>query len=580
MHYSLLVLGQPPPSTAAITIIDFSKLQLTPILSETDFWFTHKTMLANHAAKITGTVSCGLSSAMKSSLDLLDIGTRKPIRLGVEEMRQIFILYPAVHKAYEAMVPLELSEEQFWRKYLESEYFHRDRGRINTHFQKRVRLPASSNSDKKDDDAEQQQQLMEGAMDGSNTAAEVSNGGPGTSSSNNGAATNAATAAKKKGEEAKTTEENARVAAASSSDIFSRAELELLKKQPNGTAAHRNSGAASSGHKGICLAIGQFDLAATANTERGSKLLLYSNESNRPTNEDTKGSKVIEKYNRHWAIVMNPEIATAGCNLMDLARESVEYVLDGDEDAKVAGGVGKEMERLVGFASAKEGRVDHVKGLGDPDYDNESTDGKQEGRSSLFQELNLQSRCDTTEPTNTESEVKLDNIAVLAVLDSVMQYNTSAATKEGNSFPTPKFGSDLLLNLTKKMKMDSVTESDTIKMTNQLDETFRKKLILYFQRATELLKHFFALRRVMETEKTFGKGVSGAGRKSTEKIKKVVNCMKQVYREMDEMRNGLPEDDNTMRQMCFTIMKQLDAAFEGSRSSGSGDGGGFVTVED
>ena len=56
--------------------------------------------------------------------------------------------------------------------------------------------------------------------------------------------------------------------------------------------------------------------------------------------------------------------------------------------------------------------------------------------------------------------------------------------------------------------------------------------------------------------------------------------MKQVYREMDEMRNGLPEDDNTMRQMCFTIRKQLDAAVEGSRSSGSGDVGGFVTVED
>ena len=32
-------------------------------------------------------------------------------------------MYPAVHRAYEEKVPLELSEEQFWRKYLESEYF-------------------------------------------------------------------------------------------------------------------------------------------------------------------------------------------------------------------------------------------------------------------------------------------------------------------------------------------------------------------------------------------------------------------------------------------------------------------------
>ena len=57
------------------------------------------------------------------------------------------------------------------------------------------------------------------------------------------------------------------------------------------------------------------------------------------------------------------------------------------------------------------------------------------------------------------------------------------------------------MSLTKKMKQDSITDSDTIKMTNQLDETFRKKLILYFQRVTELLKHFFALRQVIETEK-------------------------------------------------------------------------------
>jgi hypothetical protein len=36
----------------------------------------------------------------------------------VEEMRQIFIPLSAVHRAYEEKVPLELSDEQFWRKYL------------------------------------------------------------------------------------------------------------------------------------------------------------------------------------------------------------------------------------------------------------------------------------------------------------------------------------------------------------------------------------------------------------------------------------------------------------------------------
>ena len=59
----------------------------------------------------------------------LTSGPNNAITLGVEEMKQIFIMYPAVHAVYEEKVPLELSEELFWRKYLESEYFHRDRGK-------------------------------------------------------------------------------------------------------------------------------------------------------------------------------------------------------------------------------------------------------------------------------------------------------------------------------------------------------------------------------------------------------------------------------------------------------------------
>jgi len=527
---------------------------------------------------------------MKSSLDLLDIGTRNPIQIGVEEMRQIFILYPAVHKAYEAMVPLELSEEQFWRKYLESEYFHRDRGRLGTHFQKRLRIPGASNMDNKDEDGELQLPNLHskddtgdssnGLTSTSASATAATGGSSGNNSANN---PNANTTANKK-EEAKEQEENARVAAASSSDIFSRAELELQTKQPhaklNQNTRNGANGLRKGTHRSIALAIGQFDLAATANTERGSKLLLYSNDSNRPSNEDTKGSKVIEKYNRHWAIVMNPAIATARSNLMDLARESVGYILDGDDDAKVAGGVGKEMERLVGFASAREGRVDHVKGLGDPVSDTKNKYGKGGDGSSLFQELTLQtSTCGNSgnSSNDTGKNEKLDNLATLSVLNSVMRYDTASATKECNCFPEPSFGRELLRGLTEKMKMDSLTESDTIKMTNQLDGNFRNKLTLYFQRATELLRHFFALRQVMETEKRLGESIGNAGKKTSDKITKVVECMKQVYHEMDVMRDDLPSE--TMRGMCFPIMSQLDSAcmiFD----SGGGGGGGFVTVKD
>lgn len=102
-------------------------VQETETLSEEDFWTTHKDLLEEEYARIAGVTKAGTSSLLQSHLQLL---TGQHVTLGVEEMRQIFILYPAVHKAYVEKVPLELSDEQFWRKYLESEYFHRDRGRL------------------------------------------------------------------------------------------------------------------------------------------------------------------------------------------------------------------------------------------------------------------------------------------------------------------------------------------------------------------------------------------------------------------------------------------------------------------
>jgi len=94
-------------------------------LTEEDFWMAHSDQLAEECARMYGKYRTGIKTYMASNLQL-----QGKVRLGVEEMRQIFILYPAVHKAYVEKVPLELSEEQFWKKYLESEYFYRDRGKI------------------------------------------------------------------------------------------------------------------------------------------------------------------------------------------------------------------------------------------------------------------------------------------------------------------------------------------------------------------------------------------------------------------------------------------------------------------
>ena len=119
-------------------------VQETGTLTEDDFWTTHHDLLEEEYARISGMTRAGSSSLLQSHLQLLT----GRVTLGVEEMRQIFILYPAVHKAYEEKVPLELSDEQFWRKYLESEYFHRDRGRLGAASRQGSTKDAPSNPSK------------------------------------------------------------------------------------------------------------------------------------------------------------------------------------------------------------------------------------------------------------------------------------------------------------------------------------------------------------------------------------------------------------------------------------------------
>ena len=537
--------GKPAPSEN-----NGSAKEQETILTEDDFWLTHKRKLSNQAAKMQGFVSKGISSAMKSSLDIQITGNvSKPIKLGVEEMRQIFIMYPAVHDTYEEKVPLELSEEQFWRKYLESEYFHRDRGRLGSSA-KSVLPREKENAAQGDDDDD--------------------------NNNNN----------KKAQEEDKEREESARMGAAVANDIFSRKESELQRLDK---LRARNT---TQKAKLKDLGVGQFDLTATANTERGSKLLLNSNDLH-PF--DDRGRKVIQKYNRHWAMVLNPEGASAGCDLTALSRQSAAHSLKNDDDAKVNGGFGKEMERLVGFANATDDNVDHMKGMGrNDDYDDSDP--------VLFEELNLKNidayagkQLNGDAPSSIETskkDVVCANFAMENIVKPIIQKESSAGNNGSGpshridgAFPHPKMGKILLEKLTNRMVLDSMTEKDTAKMARSLPEEFRAKLTSYTRRSNELLRHFFALRTVMEKEKK----LKNVGNKSSKKLKRIVTGIESVYRELEAIRkDDLPQTDlgEQMRKMFLPIMNQLDCAiklYNDVSTSGGGFvtvGGGFVTVED
>jgi transcription initiation factor TFIIH subunit 1 len=504
-------------------------------VSEDDFWETHQHLLEDEYARIAGMARPGSSSLLQSHLP-----SSGRVTLGVEEMRQIFILYPAVHKAYEEKVPLELSDEQFWRKYLESEYFHRDRGRIGTAARNHAPM----------DDAVRDEKKRE------------KNGGPTFE------------------------QQEARAAAVGSDDIFSRYDQKLKEEagmndsQQTGAIAGNNG--AATRQWGTNLAVGQFDLASTLETERSK--LLEGPKDNYPANQndDGKGSRVIQKYNRHWAMVLYPEEAVAGSNLLNIARRSVCDVLPGSGDASVLGGVDTEMRRLVDFAAAREDEANHASGLGLQDGHEYETltlrniEAYFAGNRNSVKELS-----DDAKERHFELSKKMRDKTMLLVKKIVTEKNNPHLPE--SCFPLPSLGRELLTALTKKMALASETEAHSLEMANKLPQELRNRIQTYFRRSSELLRHFFGLRRLSSDNDLAKEMDAAVNVQTSQKLARIVGGLDTLYREMDTMRKGLAqtETDEMMRKMCLPIMDQLDWAFKLYREgSGGGSGGGFVTVEE
>lgn len=489
-------------------------------------------MVEEEYARISGCAKAGTSSLLQSHLP-----SSGRVTLGVEEMRQIFILYPAVHKAYEEKVPLELSDEQFWRRYLESEYFHRDRGRIGT---------AARNHSSQ----EQQQRQLKQQENKKNKAS-----GPSAE------------------------EQEARAAAVGTDDLFSRYDQKLKEQQQGEVSGGVAASAASDRHHnnfGRNLAVGQFDLASTFETERGK--ILEGPKDNHPPNQaddGEKGSRVIQKYNRHWAMVLHPDEAVAGANLTEVARQSVKDVIPDDPDAMAGGGVDDEMRKLVDFANATEEEADHAAGVGRHDeYEPLSLNNVE---AYYTGQVNEQKNASETDDEAAKRHAFFSK-AMSAKMDALVKSMDKTSLPK-SCFPPPTLGKELLSALTKKMAQDSQTEAASLEMVSKLPEDFRKKLQSYFRRSSELLRHFFGLRKLSET---LGGGSTNAAHK--QKLARIVRGMETFYREVEGFRNDLPAGTETgqmMRKMCLPIMEELDQAFKLHRErSGSGGGGGFVDVDE
>eukprot|EP00816_Leptocylindrus_hargravesii_P008217 CAMPEP_0196807134 /NCGR_PEP_ID=MMETSP1362-20130617/7081_1 /TAXON_ID=163516 /ORGANISM="Leptocylindrus danicus, Strain CCMP1856" /LENGTH=631 /DNA_ID=CAMNT_0042180913 /DNA_START=37 /DNA_END=1928 /DNA_ORIENTATION=+ len=476
-------------------------------LSEDDFWSAHERKLADEAARIHGKVHKGTETCMRSNLDL---GMGGKVRLGVEEIRQIFILYPAVHKAYEEKVPLELSEEQFWRKYLESEYFYRDRGRVG------------------------------GTK--STSVSDGSSGKDGKGSNNRG-------------------DDVTHAAVAGSEDIFSRYDVELQREREEREAGTLGGMPSKVGNKlGRDLAVGQFDLSSTVQTERTK---LGALDFHPQTSDNSQGARVIKKYNRHWALVMNPEKAAAGNDFLTIAKNGVTEEAKRESIAQVAGGFDEEFNRLTDFAECDEMTADHVRGRGDEEFEELSlhnVDVYSGSSRNAKANLTLDDKRKAIILAQTVGSRLSSTIADTYGSDGLSYGTDAGESVSGKSktysfscdFPDTQLGKMLLVRLSTKMSESTKTEEDARQLARTLPD--RDKLETFFHRSSELLRHFYGI---------IGLGDQLSDREQ-QKLGKIRNGIESLYREMEELRRALlgrnGEGEEVMRKICLTVMEQLDWA--------------------
>uniref|UniRef100_U5EYR7 General transcription factor IIH subunit 1 n=1 Tax=Corethrella appendiculata TaxID=1370023 RepID=U5EYR7_9DIPT len=104
----------------------YKDLVITQVLSSEEFWSTHA---KNYTQKeSTQRQNIGVSGAFLADIKPQTDGCNGlKYNLTADIIESIFKTYPAVKRKHGEYVPAKLSESEFWTKFFQSHYFHRDR---------------------------------------------------------------------------------------------------------------------------------------------------------------------------------------------------------------------------------------------------------------------------------------------------------------------------------------------------------------------------------------------------------------------------------------------------------------------
>ncbi|GAB0087797.1 General transcription factor IIH subunit 1 [Sergentomyia squamirostris] len=104
----------------------YRDLVITKVLSSEEFWATHAKQYTQNQATLKQDI--GVSGAFLADIKPQTDGCNGlRYNLTADIIQCIFKTYPAVKRKYQEHVPAKLSESDFWTKFFQSHYFHRDR---------------------------------------------------------------------------------------------------------------------------------------------------------------------------------------------------------------------------------------------------------------------------------------------------------------------------------------------------------------------------------------------------------------------------------------------------------------------
>lgn len=103
----------------------YKDLVITQVLSSEEFWSTHANQYTQEKSQKQ---DIGVSAAFLADIKPQTDGCNGlKYNLTADVIECIFKTYPAVKKKHSEHVPAKLSESEFWTKFFQSHYFHRDR---------------------------------------------------------------------------------------------------------------------------------------------------------------------------------------------------------------------------------------------------------------------------------------------------------------------------------------------------------------------------------------------------------------------------------------------------------------------